>query len=231
MFTDNKYSKIYFSIIQQAQARQLLDDIYTEKHHIIPRSLKGTNDPNNLVKLTAREHYICHLLLTKMTTGDNKIKMVYAAWRMMCRQKDSKRDYKIISRTYQRIKEERANYLKTLVGEKNHNFGKKTGRTSNHFTEEWRENLSKSKKGKSTWNKGIARTNEEKAKMSATRKLRSKDPNWNIRPPCSEETANKIANALKGKKWANNGNERKYVSPNDFELLITSGWVAGFGRF
>lgn len=231
MFIDNKYTKIYNSIIHNAQARELLDNVYVEKHHIIPRSLKGTNDPTNLVKLTAREHYICHLLLTKITIGENKIKMVYAAWRMMCRQKDSKRDYKITSRTYQRIKEERANYLKTLVGEKNHNFGKKTGRTSNHFTEEWRENLSKSKKGKSTWNKGVARTNEEKAKMSATRKLRSKDPNWNIRPPCSKEKANKIANALKGKKWANNGHERKYVSPNDFASLISSGWVPGFGKF
>ena len=229
MFIDNKYTKIYFSIINNAQSRTLLD-IYCEKHHIIPKSLGGLNDSNNLVILTAREHYVCHLLLTKMTVGKDRTKMVYAAWRMCCN-KNTNRNYKVTARVYQRIKEERSTHLKTLVGEKNHNFGKKTGRTSEHFTQEWRENLSKAKKGKTTWNKGIARTNEEKAKMSATRKIRAKDSNWNVRPPCSKEKADKIANSLKGKKWANNGFERKYVNPDTFNMLITAGWSPGLGKF
>ena len=231
MFTNNKYSKIYFNIIQRAQSRVLLEEIYYEKHHIIPKSLGGSNDISNIVTLTAREHYICHLLLTKFTKGKDRTKMVHAAWRMMCPAKNSNRSYKITSHLYASIKEQRAVHLRTLVGEKSHSFGKKTGRTSEHFTEEWRANLSASKKGKTTWNKGVSRTDEERAKISATRKLKASDPTWNIRPPCSEEKANKIANALKGKKWANNGSERNYVSPSDFQSLITTGWVPGFGRF
>jgi hypothetical protein len=58
------YHKLYNSIIQNRKQNPI--EGYTETHHIIPRSLGGTNDKENLVDLTAREHFICHLLLTKM---------------------------------------------------------------------------------------------------------------------------------------------------------------------
>lgn len=58
------YKNLYNSIIDNALARNL--DGYVEKHHIVPRSLGGSNNAENLVKLTAREHFICHYLLAKM---------------------------------------------------------------------------------------------------------------------------------------------------------------------
>ncbi len=58
------YTKIYNNIIEHARTREL--DGYKEKHHILPSSLGGTNDTTNLVTLSAREHFICHYLLTKM---------------------------------------------------------------------------------------------------------------------------------------------------------------------
>lgn len=76
IFINNKYTTWYNSLINNAKNRTI--DGYTEKHHIIPSSLGGTNDADNLVKLTAREHFICHLLLTKMTTGNDKYKMNFA---------------------------------------------------------------------------------------------------------------------------------------------------------
>ena len=63
IFIDNKYTRVYYSIIDRAKTRSISS--YTEKHHIIPRSLGGTDAKENLVPLTAREHFICHLLLTK----------------------------------------------------------------------------------------------------------------------------------------------------------------------
>lgn len=51
---------------------------YTERHHIIPKSLNGSDSRDNLVRLTTREHFICHKLLTKMTTGLERIKMLHA---------------------------------------------------------------------------------------------------------------------------------------------------------
>jgi len=61
----NKYSRWYKNITESARNR--VSDSYTEKHHILPWSLGGDNSADNLVALTAREHFICHWLLTKMT--------------------------------------------------------------------------------------------------------------------------------------------------------------------
>lgn len=45
-----------------AKCRYVVDG-YSEVHHIIPRSEGGLDDDDNLVRLTAREHYIAHKLL------------------------------------------------------------------------------------------------------------------------------------------------------------------------
>jgi hypothetical protein len=50
----------------------------TEKHHIVPRSLGGSNDESNIVRLTYREHFLAHLLLTKFTSGNDRYKMLHA---------------------------------------------------------------------------------------------------------------------------------------------------------
>lgn len=76
MFINNKYSEWYYSIIDRAKSREL--DGYKERHHIIPKSWGGSNNADNLVDLTAREHYICHLLLIRMTEGELKAKMYLA---------------------------------------------------------------------------------------------------------------------------------------------------------
>jgi hypothetical protein len=78
MFLTNKYTKYYFSIIQTASSQSRKKGTeYFESHHIIPRSLGGTNTKSNLVLLTGREHFICHVLLPKMfdinSNGYNKM--------------------------------------------------------------------------------------------------------------------------------------------------------------
>ena len=82
MFTSNKYTKWYYNIIASAKNRTLPSGIYTESHHIIPKSLGGNNSKNNLAILTAKEHFVCHTLLVKMVTQEHKKKMIYAFWRM-----------------------------------------------------------------------------------------------------------------------------------------------------
>lgn len=58
------YQKIYERIIDRAKRRNDIDEYY-EIHHILPRCLGGDDKENNLVRLTAREHFICHYLLSK----------------------------------------------------------------------------------------------------------------------------------------------------------------------
>ena len=61
MFLQNKYMKLYFKLVEVED-----NDVYTEKHHIIPRCLGGSDDTSNLVSLSARKHFLCHYLLIKM---------------------------------------------------------------------------------------------------------------------------------------------------------------------
>jgi hypothetical protein len=77
MFIDNKYVKIYFDLMSKAKSR---DDVagYTERHHVVPRCLGGSNASDNLVRLTAREHFLAHLLLIKMVGAEHRRKMAYA---------------------------------------------------------------------------------------------------------------------------------------------------------
>ena len=117
MYIQNKYTRIYFKIIEKAKLRKL--DSYQESHHIIPKSLGGSNNKNNLVNLTAREHFICHLLLTKMVTSSDKSKMVYALWMMVKGNKNQKRDFLLTSHFYERLKEDYANSVrKSKTGRK-----------------------------------------------------------------------------------------------------------------
>ena len=54
---------------------------YYEKHHIVPRSMGGSNKKSNLVDLTAREHYVCHRLLTKMVQDPEIMRKAWSAFR------------------------------------------------------------------------------------------------------------------------------------------------------
>lgn len=86
----NKYTVWYNQLISNCKMR-LRPSVYTENHHILPRSLGGLDDANNLVALTAREHFIAHLLLSKMYTGNSRIKMAQAIVAMSMTTKDGKR--------------------------------------------------------------------------------------------------------------------------------------------
>jgi hypothetical protein len=70
------YQKIYDRIIEFARMRAHND--YTELHHIIPRCLGGNNSNANLVRLTYREHFLCHWLLCKIYPDNFKLKAAFA---------------------------------------------------------------------------------------------------------------------------------------------------------
>lgn len=58
------YKKHYSTLIYKGQTRLL--EGYSENHHIVPRCMGGTDDPQNLVLLTPEEHYVAHQLLVKI---------------------------------------------------------------------------------------------------------------------------------------------------------------------
>lgn len=98
MFNPSKYTTLYFKLIEHFKGAE-----DGENHHIIPKSLGGTNNTDNICKVPSRVHFILHKLLTKMTDGDNFIKMNYALWRMMNPQtKYHNRKYIISSHCYEK---------------------------------------------------------------------------------------------------------------------------------
>lgn len=107
MFVDNKYRRLYNAIIENAKEqdrKKTRNGTYYERHHILPKSLGGDDSEENLVLLTAREHYLAHYLLTKFTTGPG-LHSVACAWRMMNTDKRKKKSRYVNSRLYEHSKE------------------------------------------------------------------------------------------------------------------------------
>jgi len=127
-FLNNKYTARYYKIIntvlelnRKKLKRNNPDYRYYELHHIIPKSLGGDNSSANLIPLTPREHYICHLLLTRMTEGKNRYKMLCAFNRITNRGQAEIKN----SRLYNSIREDFSkSQAENYKGDKNHFYGK-----------------------------------------------------------------------------------------------------------
>ena len=125
---------------------------YFENHHIIPRSFGGSDDKDNLVLLTAKEHFICHFLLAKHYTKFGNIseqKKMIAAFMQMCRDGNGSR---IRSRSYQYARKMWSDYLK-----------------QNHwaFDEQWKLQQSKRMKSYYEENPKVKKVRETEEKICA----------------------------------------------------------------
>ena len=90
------YNRIYLELMDNAIKRKPLIG-YIETHHIIPKCVGGTDTKSNLVDLTAREHFIAHLILTKIYTDIN----IVHAYNMMYVTSDNQERYLPISLWYE----------------------------------------------------------------------------------------------------------------------------------
>lgn len=106
------YENIYNQLIEKRKlqpAKEVFN--YSENHHIIPRSINSLLefDKDNIVSLSAREHFIAHLLLVKIYEDKNEIayyKMLYA-FNLMCQMNKNKVEYSSInfnSKLYEKIR-------------------------------------------------------------------------------------------------------------------------------
>jgi len=74
------YRRHYDKLIEKGKSRVLGEATYVEKHHIIPKSEGGADTEDNLVALTAREHFVAHWLLHREDVSNPK--RAFAFWRM-----------------------------------------------------------------------------------------------------------------------------------------------------
>lgn len=230
------YSAVYCALITKRLQNPLTrDDCYVERHHIIPKSEGGLDEPDNLVNLTAREHYIAHLLLAKIY---NDAKM-YSAVMYMMTGFHKNRKFKFNSRVYKKMREDysqRASVERKGInkGSANGMYGKsswdgitpeqrarrvESSRRSflgKHHTDETKKRISEANSGTNSAWYGKHHTEEQKRKIGLA----------NIGKHNKSE-AEKQAHSLRmkgrhlGKHWFNDGT--KCV----FDYQCPEGFVAG----
>ena len=164
---------------------------YTERHHVLPRALGGSDDSSNLVTLTAREHFIAHMLLARMYGGS----MWHAVTLM---KKDGRGSSRSFAEARKKLSELMLGNTKTL--------GMKMSDAS-------REKMSRMRKGKpgrqqsqetkmllSDWNKGKKLSEETRQKLSVAQKGKPKPDGFGEKVsaslkgrPRSQETKDKIS--------------------------------------
>jgi hypothetical protein len=191
-FLENKYTRWYYIIINNAKNRNF--DGYVEKHHIIPRSLNGTDDNNNIVRLTAREHFVCHLLLTKMVAGQHQQLMKFAVGKFVQSAPWQQRIF--TSWEYKKIRETISH-----------------ARTGKKHSIESRIKMSARAQGRTPWNKGvtgIVHSEESNKKRSYTLTGRKR----------SDEFCQKVSEGKKGHKAGMTGKKHS----EDFIKKINKAW-------
>lgn len=204
MFTKNKYYNIYYNIIDRAKSR-VFPDVYSEKHHIVPKSLGGSNDDENIVKLTAKEHFICHLLLTKITSGKNKAKMVFAIMRLV-RSKNNTYAKKINGKKYEKLKLAWSNSQKLLWKDPKYKKNQKEKRVHYYSDPKWKNKLSQIQK----------KIHEEHPEIGAKKSLPG-TMNGMYGKTHSEKTKIILANHCK-KRFENKSYEEIYGTTKAIEL-------------
>ena len=176
------YHNIYYQIINRAKNRICEFNQYYETHHILPRCLGGSNHLENLVNLTAKEHFICHALLVKMHTGKSRQQMLYALNGM---QRNNQYQHRNTSRLYEYFRKQFVELKRKEMLENNpmHNptfklahaasmhKRKNVGMSGKKHSEETRDKMRKARA------KQII-TDKTKKKISEQRKKQSKDPNY-----------------------------------------------------
>ena len=126
------YKAHYDKLIARGQ-RTLIHG-YRERHHIVPKCLGGDDSEDNLVYLTAEEHYIAHQLLVKIYPSNQEL--IYAANMMCVKDGNQQRNNK----EYGWLKQRRSELMKIKM--QGNSYAKGAVRS-----EEFKANLSKQKAG------------------------------------------------------------------------------------
>ena len=263
IFIDNKYTRIYYAIINRARNRITTEK--TESHHIVPESfyltrtrkgrkgwLEGNaNVPENKVDLTLHEHFVCHLLLTKMVnTPEAQYKVDSAAAWLMDAYLSNNKDIRVTGRLFAKLRlaaslaqsKRRKGMIGTTTGKKSWTNG-----IINKFSLECPGSdfkIGSTKKGKPSKLKGVPRPAEVRDSISKSHisipganagKIKWNNGNkimYSITQPGSEWVVGGLAKGdkfavQKGKRHWTNGTVSKmsFDCPGPDFVLGRIGWA------
>ena len=208
------YRTIYKELCARGQTNRNLV-CYTEKHHIIPKCLGGTNTVSNLTVLSSREHFIAHRLLVKIY---NLPKLWYALFNMTVRQPKGQRN-QINSRLYEAIREQ-VNRVRCSPEQRNLVASKSRGNTNVRGKKWWFNEQSdlyircEQSPGSGWVNKGLPASQKQKEAVSAV--MSSRVVTDVTKQKLSIAAKNRVVTNNKGTIWVVNDNgTRKRVFPTN----------------
>ncbi|AKE44751.1 homing endonuclease [Sinorhizobium phage phiM9] len=175
LMTNTWHSKCYHDLISKCknELRSKSKETYFESHHIFPECFGGSDEEDNRVLLTAREHFVAHLLLSKMFHGWMKRSMSCALNYLAS---NRTRMEKLNSRQYELAK---TIYVKTCYGR--------------NYSEETRRKLSEAAKGKKRSEEAKRKTSEklkgrkmprEAVERGIAKRIGVPKPNPKVRKSC-----------------------------------------------
>lgn len=109
--TNNLYVNRYIKFINNIYNKGKRNLDYTERHHIIPKCVNKSlyKDRNNIIILTAKEHYIAHLILSKCykpgTDYYNRLICALFAMSKLKMNYHRRQDIKLTGTKYEQIRE------------------------------------------------------------------------------------------------------------------------------
>ena len=216
------YQKIYNNIVGRGQNRIL--EGYSEKHHIVPRCMGGTDEVTNLVSLTPEEHYLCHLLLVKI--HPKNIRLVKAAMFMVSSNNNVKRNNK----AYGWLKRQYSEYMRgpnnpqkinPIKGEQHYAFGKKL--SPDHFTENGKKVLADKMLGNKNPCAGVKPWNHPRATDYSKSVWKQADAIYQVWTENNKPSYCKLYTLVNNKCYTN---DSKVIGPYmNIVKYFRNGWV------
>ena len=148
----SNYKFKYHSFIDKRRQRPLIKEKGYEIHHIIPKSIGGSNKKSNLVKLTYREHFIAHRMLSKCYRGWRAGKMIIIVAKMS---RSSFYSNYLKSFDYQKIRDHHSQAVqkwwtpKRRAEQRQRKLGKKMPNTSQSVKSLWEQGAYNERKSSS----------------------------------------------------------------------------------
>lgn len=106
------YWSRYNRFIASRCNRSIPNNTIVEIHHIIPKCAGGDDSPSNLIKLTVREHFIAHWILSKVGIDDVWYKLRFAFGFMSVSSKSNSHRKFLTSRQFEKSKHIRKETIK-----------------------------------------------------------------------------------------------------------------------
>lgn len=156
------WSRHYDALMDRARGRDLSG--YSERHHILPKCMGGNDAKENLVRLTAKEHFIAHKLLVRINP---EVRGLWLALVAMGRIPEFKA--RIFASEREAAAKSRRGFKYTDESKAKMSAAAKA-RGRNSPSTEFKNGQKVWNSGLSEWRKGYSHSEETRAKMTETQR-------------------------------------------------------------